>query len=82
MNQKKTMISFIGGLIVCSMVLQLSCKQSSEKQTGVEPSQDWSVRMAETIMKDYPQMWRMEEAENIKWAYTKGLMGDAFLALW
>ncbi len=82
MNKKKIMISFIGGLIVCSMALQLSCKQSSEKQTAIEPSQDWSVRMAETIMKDYPQMWRMEESENIKWAYTKGLMCDAFLALW
>jgi unsaturated rhamnogalacturonyl hydrolase len=33
-------------------------------------------------MHDYPEMWRMEDAEKIKWSYTKGLMSEAFLALW
>ena len=81
---KGTGISFIAGLTICTVALQISCSQPSEKKSenATAPTLKWSVRMAETIMQDYPEMWRMEEAEKIKWAYTKGLLCDAYLALW
>jgi len=84
MNSLKSKKSLISILIICFTILQFSCKQTPEKKSAEAPdaSQTWSVLMAETIMKDHPELWRMEEADKIKWAYTKGLMSDAFLALW
>ena len=72
-------------LILIGVASIQSCKQSSKKQEptpGEQAELPWSQRMAETIMKDYPDLWRIEDATEIKWAYTKGLACDAFIALW
>ncbi len=72
-----------GGIILFSLTVLFSCKQSSKNSTkDSDSSTQWSVRIAETVMKDFPDMWRMEEAKKIKWDYTKGLACDAYLALW
>lgn len=72
------------GVVCFCIIMMLSCNQApdrdSTKSTG--KTESWSVKMGETIMKDFPEMWRMEEASKIKWTYTKGLMCDAYLALW
>jgi unsaturated rhamnogalacturonyl hydrolase len=80
----RTLLIFSVGLIL-SLVCLESCKQQAgqDKPTDTIPADlPWSQRMAETLMKDFPEAWRMEEAEEIKWAYTKGLVSDAFIALW
>jgi len=72
-------------MIVLAGILTLSaCNQGQKKlpENADKDVQLWSSRMGETIMKDYPQMWRLEEATKIKWAYAKGLLCDAYLALW
>lgn len=75
--------------IAIGLLLSVFCFESCKQQPAEENSKStisadlpWSQRMAETIMKDFPDVWRMEEAEDIKWAYTKGLACDAFIALW
>lgn len=76
--------AFIVTLVLCLV----SCKQQKQQETAsentyiVDPSLPWSQRMAETLMLDFPEMWRMEEGKGIKWAYTKGLACSAFLDLW
>ena len=81
---KKGTHVIIGGIILCSITLYLSCNPSPKAESAydIDPNLKWSVRMAETIMHDAPEMWRLEEAENIKWAYTKGLLSDSYIALW
>jgi len=81
---KRGTYAIVGGIILCSLALYLSCNRSPEKKSAyaIDPSLKWSVRMAETIMHDAPEMWRLEEAEKIKWAYTKGLLSDSYIALW
>ena len=62
-----------------------SCKQQPGNQksaTSIPTDLPWSQRMGETIMHDFPEIWRTEEADAIKWSYTKGLLADAFIALW
>lgn len=74
--------------IVTLVLFLVSCKQAKKEESVsettfiVDPSLPWSQRMAETLMLDFPEMWRMEEGKGIKWAYTKGLACSAFLDLW
>lgn len=74
---------FLGLLLVVTAFH--SCKQQAAKQdasSAISKDLPWSQRMAETIMYDFPEVWRMEEAESIKWSYTKGLVCSAFINLW
>ena len=81
----KNKISILfNSILFGSIVWMLSCNSSPNKNSSDtdEKEQAWSVRMAETVMKDYPELWRIEDATKIKWAYAKGLLCDAYLALW
>lgn len=73
----------IKGALICCFTFIASCQPSPDKKSSItEPAVEWAERIAKTVMLDYPDMWRMEDADKIKWAYSKGLLGDAFLALW
>lgn len=77
-------VYIIIGFLTAVSFLQ-SCKQQAgdQKSSSVIPAElPWSQRMAETIMSDFSDIWRLEEAESINWAYTKGLACDAYIALW
>jgi unsaturated rhamnogalacturonyl hydrolase len=80
---KRFPITIVLGLLLGVAIFQ-SCKQQAEQKKSSSISTDlpWSQRMAETIMHDFPELWRTEEATAIKWTYTKGLACDAFIALW
>ena len=81
---RKPHLSILLGILISLLTFE-SCRQPSAVQsTGPEiPSGiPWSQRMAETLMHDFPEVWQMEEGEAPHWAYTKGLVCDAFLALW
>lgn len=80
----RTLFSIAVGLILAILCFE-SCNQkpAQEKSTSSIPTNvPWSQRMAETMMHDFPEMWRMEEADSPGWAYTKGLASDAYIALW
>lgn len=75
--------------ITCGILLSVACFEScmqqsrqQESKTTIPTDVPWSQRMAETIMHDFPELWRTEEAEGIQWSYTKGLACDAYIALW
>lgn len=42
----------------------------------------WSVRMAESIMKRYPQSWMLEGAKAPKWGYTPTFACFSFWEVW
>ena len=75
-------------LIITGIICCVSCKNSeksgkeNKSNQVVDSTLQWSQRMAETIMIDYPEVWQMEEGKGLKWAYTKGLVCSAFLDLW
>ncbi len=80
-------------LTIVFFVSLLACNQTnSSSDTNVQSdtiakmvvsdSATWSVKMAETLMHDFPEIWRMEEAEKPKWNYTFGLVAHAYLKLW
>ncbi len=75
---------YILGAIFFASIMIISCSPSPKNDSagGNAVPEAWSVRMGETIMKDYPDLWKIEEATKIKWAYAKGLLCDAYLALW
>ncbi len=77
-------ISFFISLAICCNCFNTAGQNTIVKKSKyvVAPNLPWSQRMAETIMYDFPEIWKMEEGDKIKWAYTKGLACDAFLALW
>lgn len=71
--------------LLLSVTVFISCKQRAaqkESPSSISKALPWSQRMAETIMHDFPELWRTEEASSIKWTYTKGLACDGFIALW
>jgi len=74
----------ITGVFICCFGLISSCNTTTDKKADANTETDvkWSESIAETVMLDYPDMWKMEESPKIKWSYTKGLLGDAYLALW
>ncbi len=48
----------------------------------VQDTLPWSQRMAESLMIDFPQLWRMEERNRPVWSYTYGLVGISFQQLY
>ncbi|MCF8378744.1 MAG: glycoside hydrolase family 88 protein [Bacteroidales bacterium] len=81
---RKLKNSSIAVLLLSLVCLMSSCNTTTNKKSDKtpEPAVKWSERIAETVMKDYPEMWLMEDATKIKWTYTKGLLGDAYIDLW
>lgn len=77
-------LSFAAGILLCIAILPSCMQQAKEAGSSSHIPTDipWSQRMAETIMYDFPELWRIEEARSIGWSYTKGLASDAFIALW
>jgi len=81
---KRIHFNLLLGLLLCCTGFQSCNRQPAQKKSplALDTELPWSQRMAETIMHDFPELWRTEEADAIKWAYTKGLACDAFIALW
>jgi unsaturated rhamnogalacturonyl hydrolase len=42
----------------------------------------WSVKMADSQMKRYPELWMTENAKTPRWGYTFGLIGKSMIELW
>ncbi len=86
-------MKFINAILLFVIIFQiglLSCRNRStanqpdagEISQNISDTLPWSIRMAETMMKDYPELWRMEDRREPKWGYTWGLVCKAFLTLW
>lgn len=57
-------------------LLLFSCKP----KTG-EPEAPWSVRMAQSEMKRFPEAWMIEKAKSPRWGYTHGGVAKSMLDL-
>jgi unsaturated rhamnogalacturonyl hydrolase len=44
--------------------------------------ESWSVRMADSEMKRFPESWMLDFSSRPKWAYCQGLVCKAMLELW
>jgi unsaturated rhamnogalacturonyl hydrolase len=69
--------NIIGGCLMATMALT-SCstsRQSADKSL-------WSVKMAQSEMKRFPEPWMIEKAKVPRWGYTHGLVVKSMLELW
>ena len=58
-----------------------SCKTSTDAEED-NMGRDYAVRMAESIRKDYPRLWMIENPKQPVWSYTHGLVASAMLDLY
>jgi len=54
----------------------MSCE--GKKQTNLP----WSIKMADSQIKRYPELWMTENAKTPRWGYTFGLIGKSMIELW
>ena len=55
---------------------------NNDESADTNYSPPWSVRMAQSTMKRYPEAWMMEGRTKPKWSYSHGVTLLGFEALW
>ena len=73
---KKTIIKI--SVLTCLSIsfLLIGCKQNETKP--VEEDR-WSVKMAQSEMKRFPEAWMIEKSKSPRWGYTHGCIAKAML---
>jgi unsaturated rhamnogalacturonyl hydrolase len=66
----------------CDRAGSPSAHEVADIMTDSSSGMQWSVAMAETLMKQYGRLWQIEDSTRPKWTYTHGLVALAFLRLW
>lgn len=68
-------------LIGCFGILLFlsACKQEQKKTEETKEDDRWSVRMAQSEMKRFPEAWMIEKAKSPRWGYTHGCVAKAML---
>lgn len=75
-------------ILLLTCVLAHSCKSSGKAELEListatpDTTKPYSLRMGETVLKLYPELWNMESATKPRWSYTYGLMALSMLDLW
>lgn len=65
--------------IIILNLLAILCISCTEKSPEEQP---WSVKMAQSEMKRFPELWMIEKAKSPRWSYTFGLVAKSMLDLW
>lgn len=75
-------------LLAILLAMCISCGNSSPKEVTSQEDADsaasdnWAVRMGNTVLDLYPDLWSIEEREKPKWTYTYGLVTLGMMKLW
>jgi unsaturated rhamnogalacturonyl hydrolase len=69
------------------LIIGLNALRSPWKTMGAESTkpltpQEWSIQMAEALIKRHPAPWTLDEGNPNRWEYTYGLMFKALLEIW
>ncbi|NMA75434.1 MAG: glycoside hydrolase family 88 protein [Bacteroidales bacterium] len=72
-NKRKIISVFLLILFVC--FIQACSEKKAERV-------QWSVNMAQSEMKRFPEAWMIEKAKTPRWGYTHGCVVKAMLDLW
>lgn len=64
-------------IIICGVTCLMACT-ASRKTEDVQ----WSIRMAQSEMKRFPEPWMIEKASKPRWGYTHGLVVKSMLEVW
>lgn len=69
-------------LVVCAIGLNFVSAQTAAADNRADRVEgDGSRLIADSIMKQNPDLWRMENRDRAKWSYVYGLTGTAYLRL-
>jgi unsaturated rhamnogalacturonyl hydrolase len=67
-------------LLGCALTVMTLSGCSTSKQSAQKDL--WSVKMANSEMKRFPEPWMIEKAKVPRWGYTHGLVVKSMLELW
>ena len=76
--------SIILSILVFSITI-LSCNRPAGKKESELSKPDYgsyALKMGETVLRMYPQVWNIEEREEPRWTYTFGLVASAMMDLY
>ena len=65
-------------LALTASLIFSSCKQG-DKTSQQKEEDKWSVKMAQSEMKRFPEAWMIEKAKAPRWGYTHGCVAKAML---
>lgn len=63
--------------VACGAVCLMACTASKKVE-----NEQWSVRMAKSEIKRFPEPWMIEKATKPRWGYTHGLVVKSMLEEW
>lgn len=68
-------------LLLAMAFLALGCQQHKQSNLADDAGL-WSLRMAESEMKRFPELWQFDHGKRLFFGYTQGLGAKAMLAMW
>jgi rhamnogalacturonyl hydrolase YesR len=71
--------------LLLSIAFVVSGCQQNQQTKQLKAESDitlWSVRMAESEMKRFPELWQFDHGRRLFFGYTQGLGAKAMLAMW
>ena len=79
--KKKTVTRF--SLLLLVFALFIACGNRKEnKESFTDQNKPWSVKLAESEIKRFPEAWMIEKAKSPRWGYTHGCVAKAMLDLY
>lgn len=69
-------------LVNCNSSVKNSEKSTGNSESVLKNDTPVSVQMGESIIKEYPDLWSIENRDTPRWTYTYGLVSQAYLDLY
>lgn len=79
--KKNTVTCFALLLLVSASFIACGNKKEN-KENSTEENKPWSVKLAESEIKRFPEAWMIEKAKSPRWGYTHGCVAKAMLDLY
>ena len=79
--KKNTVIRFAVLLFLSTSLI--ACGNKKENNNNItDQNKPWSVKLAESEIKRFPEAWMIEKAKSPRWGYTHGCVAKAMLDLY
>ncbi|MDA3893763.1 MAG: glycoside hydrolase family 88 protein [Salinivirgaceae bacterium] len=78
----KKFICILFAFIILAIACNPTVKNNKQASVPFNDKIDYSILMGETLLKNYPDLWKIEDRKEPKWSYTYGLVCLSMLKLW
>lgn len=80
--KKKTITRFTLLFLVLTLLIACKNKKDNNKEISSDENKPWSVKLAESEIKRFPEAWMIEKVKSPRWGYTHGCVAKAMLDLY